>query len=186
MNFNAVINENQVSEIQNRLGQFKKKAPNVIANALNRGMSNMQANIKVEARKEYHIKAGDINVTLRKNRASKANLGASVVSVGGAIPLDKFKVSPKSINPRRKSTISVAVRKDGAKKFKGAFMADINGPKLFIRVKKTRLPIKRLFGPSIPQMIGREEIVNSIQAEGVETFNRRLDHGIDHILGRAT
>ncbi|MEK3955311.1 phage tail protein [Psychrobacillus sp. FSL K6-1464] len=186
MIFNAVVDENQLNVIQNRLGQFKKKTPNVVASALNRGMSNMQANIKAEVRKEYHIKAGDINVTLRKNRANKSNLSASVASVGGAIPLDKFKVSPKSVNPRRKSTISIAVKKDGAKKFKGAFMAEINGPKLFIRVKKTRLPIERLFGPSIPQMIGREEIVQRIQLEGRETFERRLDHEIDRILGGAT
>ncbi|MEK3996682.1 phage tail protein [Psychrobacillus sp. FSL K6-2365] len=185
MNFNVVINENQVNEIQNRLGQFKKKTPNVVASALNRGMSNMQANIKREVRKEYHIKAGDIDVTLQKNRANKGNLSASVASIGGVIPLDKFKVSPKSINPKRKSTISVAVRKDGTKKFKGAFMTDINGPKLFIRVKKTRLPIERLFGPSIPQMIGREDIVQRIQLEGQETFDRRLDYEIDRILGRA-
>ncbi|MER2169031.1 MAG: phage tail protein [Psychrobacillus psychrodurans] len=185
MRFSVSVDENQLKDIQERLGSFKNKAPNVIANALNRGMNNIQANIKREVRKEYHIKAGDIDVTLRKNRANKSNLSARVLSIGGVIPLDKFKVTPKSINPKRKSTISVAVKKGSSIKLKGAFMADINGPKLFMRVKKSRLPIKRLFGPSIPQMIGREERVDFIQSESVDTVNKRLDYEIGRILGRA-
>ncbi|WP_313891126.1 phage tail protein [Psychrobacillus sp.] len=180
--FTVGFDERSLKEVQSRLGSFKSKAPNAIASALNRGMSNINTNIKKEVRKEYHIKAGDIDVTLKKNRASKGSLSAEVKSKGGAIPLDKFKVTPKSINPKRKSTLSVAVKKDGVKKLKGAFMADINGPKLFLRAKKSRLPIGRLFGPSIPQMLGNEDIGSPIQEKGQDAFEKRLDHEINRIL----
>lgn len=177
------VDERMLKDVQDRLGKFEKRAPNAIVNALNRGMSNINTNVKKEVRKEYHIKAGDINATLSKKRASRGSLSAEVSSKGNLIPLDKFKITPKTINPKRKSLISIAVKKGGGKKVKGAFMADVNGPKAFMRVKKSRLPIRRLFGPSVPQMLGREEIVNVIEREGKQTFDRRLDHEINRILG---
>lgn len=183
MRVSVELDESHLKSVQLRLGQFSKKAPNAISNALNRATTNMNTNIKKEIRKEYHIKAGDINATLSKTRASKGSLSASVKSKGHLIGLDKFKVSPKSINPKRKSLVTIAVKKSGGKKVKGAFMADVNGAKLFMRLNKSRLPIRRLFGPSIPQMLGsNEEVRDYIEAEGKETYDRRLDHEISRIL----
>lgn len=178
------IDQATVRYVQMRLGEFEKRAPNAISNALNRGMTNINSNIRKEIRKDYHIKAGDISATLSKIRATRGSLSSAVVSKGNLIGLEKFKVSPKTINPNRKTPLTVAVKKSGGKKVGGAFMAEINGPKMFMRVKKSRLPIRRLFGPSVPQMLGREEIRLKIEDEGRNTFDRRLDHEISRILDR--
>lgn len=182
MRVSVEFDESQLKSVQLRLGQFSKKAPNAISNALNRAATNVNANIKKEIRKEYHIKAGDVQATLSKTRASKGSLSASVMSKGHLIGLDKFKVSPKTINPKRKSLISIAVKKSGGKRVKGAFMADVNGAKLFMRLNKSRLPIRRLFGPSIPQMLGNEDVRGVIEEQGKETFDGRLEHEINRIL----
>ncbi|HJF34178.1 MAG TPA: phage tail protein [Sporosarcina psychrophila] len=182
MRVSVELDERRLKEVQLRLGQFSKKAPNAISNALNRAMNNVNTNIKKEIRKEYHIKVGDINATLTKMRASKGSLSAAVKSKGHLIGLDKFKISPKTINPKRKSLVSIAVKKSGGKKVKGAFVADANGAKMFMRLNKDRLPIRRLFGPSVPQMLGNQEIRDYVEAEGKETFERRLDHEINRLL----
>ncbi|WNF36411.1 phage tail protein [Bacillaceae bacterium IKA-2] len=176
--------EKMLNDVQNTLGEFHKKAPNAIANALNRGVSNMNSNARKEIRKQYNIKAGDVSPTLKAFRASRASLGASVQSKGGVIPLDRFKVSPKTINPRRKSPIKAAVKKGGTKSLGSGFMADINGPKIFRRSGKSRLPIQRLFGPSVPQMLESEIIREEIQQKGQETFENRLEHEVKRILDK--
>lgn len=111
-------------------------------------------------------------------------MAAVVRSKGNLIPLDRFKVTPRTVQPKRKKPIKIAVKKNGAKSGGRAFVADINGIKVFKRVNKRRLPINRLFGPSIPQMLDNEEIREKINQEGFDTFNRRLDHEINRILSR--
>lgn len=177
------VDETTLKYVQYRLGEFSKRAPNAISNALNRGMTNVGSNIRKEVRKEYHIKAGDVNATLSRHRANRGSLTATVESKGHLIGLDKFKVNPRTINPRRKTPLRVAVKKSGGSTVGGAFMAEINGPKLLMRMKKTRLPIRRLFGPSIPQMLGREDIREFIMNDGQDTFDRRLEHEINRLLG---
>jgi len=178
------VNESVTDEVKRRLGAFEKKAPQVVASALNRAMTNVATNISKETRKSYHIKATDIKKTISKTRATRANIDAIVVSRGNLIPLDRFKVSPRKVSPNRKTPIKAAVKKTGAKKLKGAFVADVHGIKVFKRQTDRRLPIDRLFGPSVPQMLDNEVNRRQINIEGRNTFYRRLDHEIDRILSR--
>lgn len=173
-----------LKDVQKRLGDMEKKAPQVVSSALNRALNNVVTNINREVRSRYNLKARDVKETLSKTRATRADLEAIVKSRGTLIPLDKFKVSPKKPAPKRKSPIKVAVKKGSLKPIKGAFVADINGPKVFRRQTEERLPIDRLFGPSVPQMLGNEEIRNRVNEEGRETFYRRLDHEVNRILDK--
>ncbi|SFP11059.1 phage tail protein [Salibacterium halotolerans] len=178
MKMSVEVDEKLLEEVQSRLGAFQKKAPNAISNALNRASSNVRSNISKEIRKEYVIKAGDVKETLSKGKARRGDLSTEVRSQGSVIPLNRFKVSPKTVNPTRKKPIKIGVKKGSTKEVRGAFVADINGPKVFSRHGKSRLPISRLFGPSVPQMLDNEEIRQEINDQGVETFYERLDHEI--------
>lgn len=184
MKLSIKVDKNKISEVERELGAYYKQAPNALYRALNRAATNVNSNIKKEVRKKYNIKAGDVNDTLTKTKASKNNLSATVRSSGELISLDKFKVSPKTVNPKRKSPIKVGVKKDGVKVLMGAFVADIHGAKVFKREGKERLPIKKLFGPSVPQMIGNEEVKKEIENKGQETFDKRLEYEIDRIMKR--
>jgi len=179
------IDEKRMRDIQKSLLNIPQKSPNAISNALNRSNTNVASNLKKEVPKKYHIKAGIVGTAIKKNPASPATLKATVTASGGPIGLDKFKVSPKTINPRRKSQLKISVRKDRPiGNVNGAFNAMINGLKVMKRIGKKRLPIDRLFGPSIPQMAGNEEIANKVRNEGGRVFERRLAHEINRLLQR--
>lgn len=184
VNVEVEIDKVMLKMVQKRLRDVPNKAPQAISSALNRALTNVASNISREVRQEYNIKAADIRATLSKTRASRANLTAIVKSRGNLIPLDRFKISPKTVNPKRKSPIRAGVKKDGMKSLGSAFVADINGLKVFRRTTNKRLPIQRLFGPSVPQMLQNEEIREKINAEGEKTFYKRLDHEINRILDR--
>lgn len=183
MSVTVNVDQRMLEEVRSKLGDMSKKAPNAISSALNRAVTNVASNVSKEVRKEYVIKASDIKSTLTKTRATRTSLQAIVKSRGELVPLDRFKVSPRTVQPKRKKPIKVAVKKDGLKETLGAFVADISGIKVFKRTSKKRLPIDRLFGPSVPQMIGNEEIRKKINREGQDTFNNRLEHEINRILG---
>jgi hypothetical protein len=177
------LDQQMLNDVERRLGRFSRRAPNALSNAINRGVTNINSNVKKVVRKEYNIKAGDIQQTLRVSRSTRSSLSGDVKSSGSPIGLDKFKVSPKTVNPRRKTPIKVGVKKGNLEKVLGAFVADINGTKVFQREGKSRLPIKRLFGPSVPQMIDNDGVRSNIEQEGQQTFVTRLDHEINRILG---
>lgn len=42
--------------------------------------------------------------------------------------------------------------------------------------------IRQLFGPSVPQMMKNETVMDHIRAEASETLQRRLEHHINYIL----
>lgn len=178
------IDESTIKEVEARLGDYKKKAPSALSRALNRAASNAKTNASKKAREQYTIKAKDINQTINITKASSGSLRAVVKSKGERIPLIKFKVSPA--NPRPKNppkVLKVQVKKDGLKALVGAFVANVNGNKVFKRTTSKRLPIQQLYGPAVPQMLGASTIEEYVESEATKMFNQRLDHEVERIMG---
>lgn len=184
MSIRIVVDDAELQRVQQKLGELQHKAPNVIASALNRSISNIKANVPKEVRKDYNVKATDVKETLKVFKASASKLQGEVKSSGRILGLDKFKVSPKTVNPKRKSQLKIAVKKNGSKQVLGAFIASINGTKVFKRDGTARLPISRLMGPSIPQMIGNQETVKKINKEAYVMYENRVNHEINRLLSR--
>ncbi|WP_088227790.1 phage tail protein [Desulfosporosinus sp. FKB] len=177
------IDAEKLKEVEERLGSFKNKAPNVIARALNRAAQNARTNAVKKVREDYQIKAGDVRSTIKITQANRTTLGAVVKSTGERIPLIKFKVSPSNPRPKKPpSVLKVQVKKTGLKEIVGAFVADINGNKVFRRTGKSRLPIEQLYGPAVPQMLGSSSVRQFVESEASKMFDQRLDHEIQRIL----
>lgn len=178
------IDAPKIKEVEKQLGEFKKQAPSVIARALNRAVENTRTNAVRKTTEQYGIKAKDVRATISIVKANKNTLGAVVKSKGPMLPLSKFKVNPS--NPRPKNppkVLKVAVKKNGLKEILGAFVADVNGNKVFRREGKSRLPIKQLFAPAVPIMIGNANVLDYIESEALKVFDKRLDHEINRALG---
>lgn len=179
-----IVNDRLIKDVQSKLIGFEKRAPTVVSSALNRAMTTMAKQITVEARSRYHIRAKDVRPTLRKSKANRSNLTAVVMSAGRTIPLDRFSIAPRAVQPRRKKPILVAVKKGPKKPLPGAFVGDIKGIKVFKRKTDKRLPIGRLFGPSVPQMLSGRQVEAEVYEVGRIMFYKRLDHEIKRILSK--
>lgn len=171
-----------IKKTQKQLAFLSKNAPSALASSLNRAATNVNSNVGKEVRKNYTVKSADIKATLRKTKATKSRLRADIISSGSTLPLDKFKVSPKTENPNRRKPIKVSIKKGTPKAVLGAFVANLNGVKVFQRSGKARLPIKRLHGLSVPQMVGKEETRANLEKEGQAMFIKRVDHEVKRLL----
>lgn len=188
------IEVKNIDEIERRLGNLKKKAPNVIANAINRTVTNIKKNMASETSKKYNITSTDVKKTISISRASRSNLIGKTVSKSSPIVLSKFKVSPNSPvkygnkGKRTPKVYKVSVRKGKADKKLDAdpkaFIAIMkSGHKgLFVRTTDNSLPIKQLYGPSVPQMIKNEDSMKKIEEEAQSTLNKRIDAEINNLL----
>jgi hypothetical protein len=171
-------------EVEQALGEYKNKAPTALSRAINRAAANAKTNASKKAREQYNIKAKDITSTFKITNANKSSLRAIVKSSGERIPLIKFKISPSKPNPRKlPKVLRVEVKKGGLKNLVGAFVANVNGNKVFKRLSKSRLPIQQLYGPAVPQMLGTDNVREFIENEASKVYDQRLDHEIQRILG---
>lgn len=177
------VDTRTIREVERQLGQFSNKAPTVISRALNRAATNAKTNAAKKAREEYIIKASDIKNTITIKKATKNRLATDVISKGERLGLHKFKVSPKNPRPKRPpKSLKVGVKKSSSKELLHAFVADVNGAKVFERVSKSRLPIKQLYGLAVPQMIGHISVRDFIESESLRVFDQRLNHEVENIL----
>lgn len=179
------IDESMLRDVQNRLRGIERKAPNAISSALNRTITNLATNISREVRTVYPVKASDVKETLIKRTSNPNTLNASIKSKGKVLGLEKFKVSPKTVQPSRKKPIKVAVKKGALKPLQKAFVAEVSGIKVFERTSKKRLPIRRLYGPSVPQMLKNVGIQEKLNTQANEKFQERLNHEINRLIERS-
>lgn len=208
MSMRITVNDAELQRVQEQLGEMKNKAPNIIARALNRSVSNLKATIPKVVRQDYHVKAGKVKETLDAFTANASKLEAQVKSRGELIGLNHFKVSPGTVNPNRKSQLKIAVKKNGTKLIPGAFNADVEGVKVFKGTGRKKAPdkgsykgrvvkrgpkkgkkllreeIERKFGPSVPQMIGNKENVEKINQNAYVTYEKNINHDINRLLSK--
>jgi hypothetical protein len=175
------ITSKDIGDVERRLDQYSKKAPVVIYRALNRAASGIKTNASKKAREGYRIKAKDVNQTFSIKKASRGSLGASVTSKSGSIGLEKFRVN--ATLEKRPKKFKAAVKKGGSlKEITRGFVASVNGIKIFSRVGKPRLPIDRLFGPPVPQMVNNKDVRGFVEQQAMDTYQKRLDHEIKRVL----
>lgn len=182
-----------VKEVEGRLGKLKSKSPDVIARAINRAANNARKNMVKETSDRYFIKGADVRNTISIAKASKSRLKAAIISNGPGIALSKFKVNPGTPVRYRGKSRSPKVYKAGVEKSGGVKPLD-GDPKAFIAIMRSghkgvftrttehSLPIKQLYGPSVPQMLKNEKIMQAVNEDVNRTLQKRIDAEINNVL----
>lgn len=179
------IKVDNVEEIKSKFGNMHKKAPSVLSRVINRVITNIKKNISVAVKKRYLVKTEDIKKTLYSSKATSSRLAAFIKSTGTRIPLYKFKVSPAQPRPKTppKSFKARVLKSSGLKPLPG-FVAKMKSGHLgiFERQDGARLPIRELYGPSVPQMVGNDEVWQQIEKEANDTVQKRMEHELNRLL----
>ncbi len=179
------IDTKELERVEKMLSNVPQGMEKATSSAINRTLQMTRTSATRKVRETYDIKAKDVRGTIKMNRAGKSNLQGAMISRGGAIPLMKFKINPSKPNPKRRKPVFASVKRSGGN-IKSAFVAEMDSGHtgVFERVGKARFPIRELYGPSSPQMIGEETIIEEIQEEAQDIMIKRLSHEAVRLLGR--
>lgn len=186
----------QLERAEKLLEHIPGAANKAASRALNRATTNARANMVRSVRDNYTAKAGDIRSTMTVKKSSVSRLETEIKSSGDPIRLIKFKVNPKTVNGRRRTPIRVGVKRGGQTAIKKGFIARMPNGSMGVferlgRFKtassgryagKRREVIEQKFGPSVPQMIGNEKVLDYVSDAATEMFNDRLLHEVNRIL----
>lgn len=164
---------------QEMLNDIPKGAETAVARAFNRALITGRAAATKEVTKRYAIRSGDVRYTFRLKKATKSDLSAELISGGGALPLRAFSHKPKTdTTGAKRKPIRVTIKAGDTKTFTTSFVWNNN---IYMRLGEKRLPIKKMFGPSVPSMLGDEDIVDKVQDIMAEAAEKRLEHELNRL-----
>ena len=113
---------------------------------------------------------------LRKKRANGAHMNYEVISTGGYLPLKLFKL--QDVRPG-----GVTHKAWGKQqRVPSGFVISKYGGNAYIREGKSRFPIRKLYGPAIPNELVRGESNKQM----VEMAQTKLPERLDYELGALT
>lgn len=182
--------------LQHRLGSLGGKANTVMSRAANRAAARANTVMKQQASKGYFVTQKRIASVTHIRRATTASPTASVTAKDTHDNLYQFKVTPARIarpkggNRKPPKVYYAQVRKSGGRKALSTaprpFVAQMKNDHigLFQRksTSKKKRGIKAIFGPSIPQLLKKKEIIDKVEEEAGEVLLKRIDHELDRIL----
>lgn len=168
MSANIYLDASAANVVANRLGEMKRKTPQVLKTAVNNTAKRMREKMVEKAQEAYVVKKGRFNKAVTIKKATTRNLTAVIKATGKPMELIEFKTSPAKppSNHSRKSRTRARVysssqlkplEKNGIKAFVTQFKS--GHVAIVQRRTKKRLPVKTLFSTSVPKMVGNEEKV---------------------------
>ncbi len=173
-----------------------------VMRSINRSLSSGKTALAKGIRKTYTVKLEALNDAISVKRASKSHLEGSINAKGKTLSARHFAHDPEGKSTtgssRRKIRLAVYKGRGGALKTGFAWDGGWESGKhaIYVRVgekvraskgyhqgKKYKVEkIKKVSGPSVPQMGGNEGISESVQQRVQEMFEKRLAHETEYLL----
>lgn len=182
-----------LAEVRERLGDLQRKAPVVIARAINRAATAARAEAKRMIREGYTIAASSYNKTIpTPAKANSGRLLTKLIVYDTPQELTNFKVSPKTPwntdgRRRRPSAYKMQTKKNGSlSAVRGAFVIKTSrGNKMVMRQQGQRNRFVFLYGPSAARMVEDTGSGERIREYSQNMLITRIEHEIQYEIRRA-
>ena len=140
--------------------------------AMGRAMSHAKTVLGKEIRTEYAIKARRARSAITAKRVkTSGSTQAEILVRGGNLLASEFSLRPKTdTTGGRRKAVRLGIRKGGVQRIDRGFVSSY--------------PIEPLFGPAVPGMAANERVVDAVQSDFKETYERRLEHEISRLMNK--
>lgn len=165
-----------------------EKAKRAIRMSVNKVAPSARTQMARETSKRYFVTVGNARKTISVKKAGGDGLKAELTSRGFPISLAHFKISPKKVQHkgRKNRKIRARVKRNGSGAIldRAFIMAIGSGVGVFERNGTVRLPVHKLFGPSVPSMLHNEAIQQELEKATAEKLNKELNRQLARIMGK--
>lgn len=176
--------KDEIERVKRELSWMRNKAVDAAANRAN---NRTAVQVRTEAvrslgkeiGKATGLSAAGFRRSMRIIRSTRRTLRAAVVASGRPLPLIGFAA--------RQTTRGVTAAAWGKRKlYRGAFIARMpTGHRgVYARTSKKRLPIRELWGPSIPKVFIDEHVQRSLKTSVTRRWPRNFQRELNYYLRR--
>ena len=158
------------------------KSRRAISRGLNKTAGNVRTAASVAIRRRRALSAKVVRNALAIRRATPSKLVSSLVVTGKPIPLRDYKArqTKKGVTAQ----VSPGKRKLITHRGNAAFIVQKLSGHVFARQGKGRLPIKKLFGPSLPSTFVQQEVRAAWTATARDALPKRIAEEVRFELSR--
>jgi hypothetical protein len=155
--------------------QGPKRMQQIISRVLNHVGGTARTKVKSALAKQMGLPAGTVDARLITKRAYPGHQSFEITAAGRPIPLAEFGA--------RQTRRGVSARPWGQRRvFLGTFMVASLGNQAFRRAGRARFPIVKLWGPSMPKELLRDQVPQVFFDEVRAKLPVRLEHELRRIL----
>lgn len=173
-----------------------------VMRSMNRALSSGKTALVKGVKSTYEVNDEPVRDAVKVRRASVTRLAGSIDVKGKALSARHFAHDPagKDTTGSSRKTVRIAIKKGKTSALKTGFIWDggwgtekhaiylRSGGK--VRATKGRHAgkkymvekLKKMTGPSVPQMAGNEDVSDTVEKRVQEIFERRLTHETNRIL----
>lgn len=150
-----------------------------VVRAANRTLTGTRSEASKSLRKRVNLKASTIKDQMRTYKASTARPAARI-----EVPYRPISLKEYGARQNRRGLSVRVLKTGGRKRIKSGFVASELGGHAFVRVGKERLPIRKLFGPTLQSQV--EVVIPKLQEDYIDpTFEKRLEEQINWEIEKA-
>lgn len=148
--------KSDIRDLQRRLRRDQRHLiPKMTNQAVNKTASQARSFAGSTVAKAAGLKVGIVKERMKLFKSTYRTLSAAVEAFGGAFNLARFKA--------KQTKVGIAATVWGKRRvFKGAFFA-FGKKTVFRREGKARLPVRSMYGPSVPSALAAREIERQVQ-----------------------
>lgn len=164
---------------------IKNGAKKALVTATNKTAKTTKVQVRKKLGKELNLKAARINKNLSVNKANYRDMSASLTSTGKPIGLINF-----GAKQLKKGTKVKVLKSSQRTLIPHAFIATSKKAKNVWRRKEVegkrvgRLPIERLTGPRIEDILAKPGVVGPLTKDTGALLQKNLDKKVDSLLRR--
>lgn len=167
--------------------------------AIKRTTSRMNTRASRHIRQNYTVSASALKGRIKADLPKGNFLSGSIVATGRPTNISQFRITPNPVSVlkrsngrkrKRRNPFLVQLKKSGVKKPVQRLFAQEHKNKkgdtkisVLQRTTKYSYPLKLQYGPSVPQMLGSEKVLESFAPEAEKFLNERFLHEIKFRLG---
>ena len=176
-----IVNLAEKVRVREMLGDLKSQANGVIAKALNRAVALAKKQLPDKAGEVYNFRSGvseapDSKKIVTQTRANEGQLSARLTYKTRETGLHHYYYQFSPVTRGNGRDVKVAVHKGSLKSLKGAFITNINGPKIVMRApnakgqlsKKSKkwgvYPINVKFSVPVGAMFRHEKVIDEFNS----------------------
>jgi hypothetical protein len=172
-----------VSQVLKNIGEIPRgPARRAIVRGLNKTATNVRTAASVAIRGKRSLSAKVVKDAMAIRKANAQSLVSSIVVTGKPIPLRDYKAR----QTKKGVTVLVTPGKRTLVQHHGnkAFTIGKLGGHVFARQGKARLPVKKLYGPSLPSTFLQQEERAAWTAKAQEVMPKRLAEEMNFELSK--
>lgn len=170
------LDKSAVKTIEKALETLKEDRVRRVCQAASKRAATTARKAGTQAlRNIYAIKG--VSVVKSGVSINKLNDGTEMRIKGGYTSAQKY----FKIKSLKRKGVFVSIKKGTETKVPNGF---VSASGIFMkRQGRDRYPLKGIYGPALPQMFGNETVMNAMQKEGMEMYEKRLYHELERALG---